>query len=270
MFDFDHDPYNYEYFLKQFKQIKKPKKELAKINDIFKVRRKQYFTLIKKLTPDKNFRLLLKFLQENVFLRDHRDMIRQKLNLLLKEIYSEIGKRIGLNVSRVAILTNDEIISYLKSSKKFPTKLIAEREKFFLLIQKSKQAKIFSGHKAERIAKQELKPEKQKNISSVSGMIGSPGKARGKVKIVLTNRDLKKVKRGDILIAAMTRQDFISAMQLSGAIVTDEGSIICHAAITARELEKPAIVGTKIATKIFKDGDLVEVDADKGIVRKIK
>jgi len=58
-------------------------------------------------------------------------------------------------------------------------------------------------------------------------------------------------------------------MQIAKAIVTDEGGLSCHAAIVARELGVPCIVGTKIATKVFKDGDLVEVDADKGIVRKI-
>ena len=45
--------------------------------------------------------------------------------------------------------------------------------------------------------------------------------------------------------------------------------MMCHAAIVAREMKKPCIVGTKIATKIFKDGDMVEVDAEKGVVRKI-
>jgi len=59
-------------------------------------------------------------------------------------------------------------------------------------------------------------------------------------------------------------------MQRAAAFVTDEGGITCHAAIVAREMKKPCVIGTKIATKIFKDGDIVEVDADKGIVRKIR
>ena len=54
------------------------------------------------------------------------------------------------------------------------------------------------------------------------------------------------------------------------AIVTDEGGITCHAAIVSRELGKVCVVGTKIATQIFKDGDMVEVDANKGVVRIIK
>jgi pyruvate,water dikinase len=51
--------------------------------------------------------------------------------------------------------------------------------------------------------------------------------------------------------------------------VTDEGGVTCHAAIVAREMRKPCVIGTKSATKILKDGELVEVDADQGVVRKI-
>ena len=59
-------------------------------------------------------------------------------------------------------------------------------------------------------------------------------------------------------------------MKKAAAIVTDEGGITSHAAIVSRELGIPCVIGTKFATKVFKDGDLIEVDADKGIVRKIK
>jgi pyruvate,water dikinase len=56
-------------------------------------------------------------------------------------------------------------------------------------------------------------------------------------------------------------------MKKAGAIVTDEGGLTCHAAIVSRELRVPCVIGTKIATKVLKDGDLVEVDADRGIVK---
>ena len=60
------------------------------------------------------------------------------------------------------------------------------------------------------------------------------------------------------------------ACRKAAAIVTDEGGITSHAAIVSRELGIPCIVGTQYATKILKDGDLVEVDANKGTVKKIK
>ena len=67
----------------------------------------------------------------------------------------------------------------------------------------------------------------------------------------------------------MTDPRYVPAMKKAAAIVTDEGGITCHAAIVSRELKKPCIIGTKIATKVLKDGDEVEVDAEKGVVKKI-
>ncbi len=65
----------------------------------------------------------------------------------------------------------------------------------------------------------------------------------------------------------MTTPEMVPVMKRAAAFVTDEGGITCHAAIVSREMKKPCIIGTKIATKVLKDGDLVEVDANRGIVR---
>jgi pyruvate,water dikinase len=58
-------------------------------------------------------------------------------------------------------------------------------------------------------------------------------------------------------------------MEKAAAFVTDAGGILSHAAITAREMKKPCIIGTKVATKVFNDGDMVEVDAESGIIKKL-
>ena len=68
----------------------------------------------------------------------------------------------------------------------------------------------------------------------------------------------------------MTHPDVTLALKKSLAIVTDEGGLLCHAANIAREFGIISLIGTKIATKVLKDGDLVEVDANKGIVKIIK
>ena len=64
--------------------------------------------------------------------------------------------------------------------------------------------------------------------------------------------------------------DFVPAMRKARAVVTDRGGITSHAAIISRELNIPCVVGTGIATELFKDGDRIEVDAVKGIARKLK
>lgn len=101
----------------------------------------------------------------------------------------------------------------------------------------------------------------------LKGETANKGKVRGEVKIIFAKDDVSKVKMGNILITPMTRPDLMPAIRRAAAIVTDEGGITCHAAIAAREFKKPCIVGTKIATQLFKDGNKVEVDANKGIIK---
>ncbi len=80
---------------------------------------------------------------------------------------------------------------------------------------------------------------------------------------------MAKFKENDILISINSTPSLTPAIKKAAAIVTDEGGRGCHAAIISRELKKPCVIGTKYATKVFKDGDLVEVDAEKGIIKKI-
>lgn len=104
---------------------------------------------------------------------------------------------------------------------------------------------------------------------ALRGMTAHPGIAQGTVRVVWSPRDMATFQEGEILVTSMTTPSFLSAIKKAGAIVTDEGGVTCHAAIVARELKKPCVIGTKNATKILKDGDVVEVDATKGVVRKI-
>ena len=103
----------------------------------------------------------------------------------------------------------------------------------------------------------------------MEGQTAYAGRARGRAKLVFGIEDLRKVVHGDILIAVTTTPDVMPAMHRAIGFVTDSGGITSHAAIVAREMKKPCVIGTKFATKIFKDGDMIEVDANKGIVKKI-
>ena len=109
--------------------------------------------------------------------------------------------------------------------------------------------------------------EKQKGQIKVNGVIANAGIIRGRAKIIMGRPDFDKFRDGDIIVTAMTSVDFVSIMRRAAAFVTNEGGITSHASIVSRELNKPCIIGTKIATKVFKDGDRIEVNANKGIVR---
>lgn len=101
------------------------------------------------------------------------------------------------------------------------------------------------------------------------GNIAYKGIARGRVRIINSVTDIGDFEEGDIIVSFNTNPSLMPALIKCGGIVTDEGGIMCHAAIVSRELKKPCIIGTKIATRVLKDGDKVEVDAEKGIVRKL-
>lgn len=105
----------------------------------------------------------------------------------------------------------------------------------------------------------------------VSGQVAYPGKVRGRVRIV-SSLDIESIdfNDGDVLVAVSTNPNLMPLMRKCSGIVTDEGGLLSHAAIVSRELKKPCIIGTRIATQVLKDGDIVEVDADKGVVRILK
>jgi len=93
--------------------------------------------------------------------------------------------------------------------------------------------------------------------------------AQGKVHKILRASKLKEFKKGEILVTRMTNPDWVPAMKLASAIVTDEGSKTCHAAIVSRELGIPCIVGTEKATRVLKDGQRITIDCSEGLKGKI-
>jgi phosphohistidine swiveling domain-containing protein len=102
--------------------------------------------------------------------------------------------------------------------------------------------------------------------ATVSGQTGSPGKAEGPARLVPPDGLDTHFPDGAVLVCSVTTPDYVPLMQKAAAIVTDQGGILSHAAIVARELRKPCIVGTGNATKVLKDGQKVTIDADNGIV----
>ena len=112
-----------------------------------------------------------------------------------------------------------------------------------------------------------LSPSPAENNSLLRGQSASAGKVRGKARIV-KNASVD-FEAGEILVCDMTSPDYVPLMQKASAIVTSQGGILSHAAIVSRELKKPCIVGAKDATAKLMDGDIIEIDADKGIIYKI-
>lgn len=115
-----------------------------------------------------------------------------------------------------------------------------------------------------------IDPDYFLNSQEIRGVIGNKGFASGRVKLVLNSTiTSSEFNEGNILVAHSTNPSLLPIIKRAAAIITDEGGVLCHAAVIARELNKPCIIDTRVATNILQDGDLVEVDAINGTVKKI-
>ena len=204
------------------------------------------------------------------FLKTDRVDVWRQTMALLKPLCAYVARsQKGWTIRNVSNLSAHEIITWLES-KKLPSRSKIKLRSKGLAGYHFTPTRIditYSKIAIERLGKR-LMP-KHATGQEVRGVTASPGVAQGTIKIIEHSDDLTKIEVGDIFVARYTFPTFTPYMQKAAAIVTDEGGITSHAAIVSREINKPCIVGTKIATKIFKDGDVVIVDAERGIVQKI-
>lgn len=252
------------------KNDKQAKKELAALNKKEDSLMRQYVAWKEKLTPMEQ--KVAGYCQIVMRVRDHRK------NFFAKGL--TVGWRIAERILREANLS-PQLIQYA-----LPIQELAKGVDF-VRSKKDEIEKRQTGYVAwvmynggVRIAYDNIKWAKNMlsrhylrgeeiHTKITKGQVGNKGIARGIARIILDINQSDSFLKGEILITGMTRPEYVPLMKKASAIVTDEGGITCHAAIVSREMNKPCIIGTKIATKVFKDGDLVEVDAKNGIIRKL-
>ena len=112
--------------------------------------------------------------------------------------------------------------------------------------------------------------ESTENPDVIQGVAGSPGVAEGPARVIERFAESAKVISGDILVTATTGPSWGPILSRVKAIVLDAGGRMCHGAIVAREEKVPAVVGTRTALTTIKNGDIIRVDGDKGIVTVLK
>lgn len=264
--------YSFEHYLSEIKKILRKKQKarefLIEEKKHFQKIRKQKLVLEKKLKVDKLHRKLFDLWAEFMLTKLYRRNAQIKNYYLFTPVRKEIARRLAIPLMSSYFFLPEEIYSALVKGK-FDEKELLKRSKFCVYFTSKGIDKIFTGQKAKKIAKK-LREIKLTKVSFLKGQCGSPGKAKGKARIINSQKDMKKMKKGDILISIATNPDIVPAMKKALGIVTEQGGVTSHAAIVAREMNTPCLIGTKIATHVFKDNDLVEVNASRGIVRKIK
>lgn len=209
---------------------------------------------------------LMKVLHGFAFILDDSKVVAVEDNFYMRPLLSEAGKRLGLSWSETLLFTLPEIVSGLYLNKKIDASLVAEKLNHRLVLLKEGLITYYTGKEAVALAERLLPPEENKS-EEVKGIVAYPGVVQGTVTLVKSVLDRSHFKKGAILVTHDGTAELTSLLKDAAAIVTDQGGMICHAAIVAREMKTPCIVGTKNATKVLKTGDRVEVDAKKGVVR---
>lgn len=198
--------------------------------------------------------------------RKETEPLYPAMEKFLQKIFRYIGKKENIDEKLLRAVIPDEVMAYIKKGKLPARAILRNRYTYSVLISTKKENRLIMGKQANQII-EKISKIKYDGIKEIKGIIANKGVIKGKCRLLFANEDMRKIKKGDVIVTTMTRPEWLPAMKIASAYITDTGGILCHAAIVARELNKPCIIDTKIATKILKDGDLVEMDAEKGIVK---
>ena len=249
--------------------IREARERIEKINMQRGKTRREKKKVIRDLHLSKRIEKISQRLSFCIWWQDCRKASILHSNHVIDLFLREIAQRYTVPFGDLHYYTTGEISRLLQTEKKLSQRETARRRDHFVAVYRSGVAKAYyiSGDGAKKLADPLVNQKMSSATGILKGIVVNSGKARGIVRILYSARESSKIKEGDILVASMTSPEYIGALRKAVAVVTDEGGMTCHAAIVARELGIPGIVGTKTATKILKDGDLVEVNADKGVVK---
>lgn len=229
---------------------------------------KEANNLIKKTKLPISIKNKINFVRWFMYLRTETADYFMLVNGNYKPIFNSLSKIFDLPVDAVLHMTYKEILDSLKEGK-----LVISRE---LIMDRTKNGYAYliaphgsylvTGKEIDELQDIVIPKEDKKEINELKGQIAFRGKVSGIARVILDRRNAHELKEGEILVTTMTSPEFVPAMNISSGIITNEGGVLCHAAIMSREMRKPCIIGTKIATDVIKTGQKVTLDADNGII----
>lgn len=269
-------------FLKNRKQEKSDKnlaKEQTKLETNLKEIKKIHSIIYSKI-KNKKLKEYAETLQGCAIDRYRLKHIWSGGEYLCLNLLQETSKRIGIDFENfIKCYLFQDIYNFLKNNKRLNEKEIKDRKKCLLIHYTNKKIRYYLGQEAINYKHRSLHNEKirQSGIASViKGSIANKGLVRGLARVVNVKdlsqyiKDSKNFQRGEILVTTMTSPIMVPIIEKAGGIITDEGGITSHAAVISREFKIPCIVGTHGASSIIKTGELVELDANSGEVKKIQ
>ncbi len=266
----------YSYILENVKDLRAKSKnelltELENMNSHEVVIKREKDEIFRKLKIDLKHQNFIKALSTLSFLKVYRKDISFLINYCTFKLINNLkNKDENINFH---YMTLGELKAFVKTKRLVEKGELSRRERESIYHRDFKD--LFVGDDASSfLSKFNIEEEggadglEIKLLDGMTACLGPNGDwVYGEVRIINSSADMNKMREGDVLVSVATTPDILLAMKKASAIVTDHGGITCHAAIVSRELNKPCLIGTKYATKVFKDGDKVIVCPRHGYIK---
>lgn len=231
--------------------------------------RKEQVHALRQLRFSPREKFICRVAQEFWYLKAYRADVRSRSNYFLDMILREIGRRYDIPWRLFRSADPEEVSRMLKTGKRLDTRELHRRSRELFWMCDHGKTRIWSGQVARKKFHNLVEQKIIGSAARITGQSAYPGIVRGRVRVVESVKDIHNVRRGDIMVSIATNPDLLPAMNRAAAFVTDAGGITSHAAIVAREMKKPCVIGTAYASRVLKVGDRVEVDANTGVVKKL-
>ncbi|MFC1687157.1 PEP-utilizing enzyme [Patescibacteria group bacterium] len=265
--DYEDPVLTLEDFIIRFKKhlCGNPSSALAKLDAEEEKLRSDIKNISKKLKIDSKHQRLFQTMREGIYYKELRKSIVSQSLYYYDPILGEIARRAGLSLRQARHLLTREVRPMLTKGLDMSDKL-NERIRLSAFHVIRGKTTVHTGKNAQQYFNHLVKVDK--NVKRLEGMPVSPGKAKGPVKIVINPDAFHKVKKGDIIATLQATPVFTRVLSIASGLICDGGpGITSHPATLAREAGIPGIIGLRMTTKILKDGQIVEIDGDKGTVK---
>ncbi|MHB8830894.1 MAG: PEP-utilizing enzyme [Patescibacteria group bacterium] len=244
------------------------KSELDKIEQYHSQIQEHQQALVDELGLTEKEKNIFETAQKFSYLKGYRMDILSASNAFFDHVFTAYAEKWGWDKDVFRFSTKEEVLGYFESTQPDVKKILSRKQESVWAVNNDDEGvMILQGKEADDFVASRLVTEIESMSSElIKGNTAYPGVVKGTVRIIMNAADLGKVQDGDVLVAVQTTPELLPGMKKAIAFVTDIGGITSHAAIVSREMKKPCVVGTKNATKVLKDGDLVKVDADHGYI----
>jgi phosphoenolpyruvate synthase/pyruvate phosphate dikinase len=243
-----------------------PAKAIEEIDNKILVAVEQKRKTVEEHSFSEEMKVMIDMLEKWIVWHDKRQEVQMYMLYASHEMLLECCRRHGHSIDDLEWMSIDENAVVMETGVLDKEEAERRKQAVAVLVEEGNK-QLWSGEEAKAVKKEHVK-ERTVEGNEFKGDPASPGKLKGIARVCRGAEEAaSKMQDGDILVCGMTAPEYVPVMKKAAAIVTDQGGITCHAAVISRELGVPCIVGTFVATKKIKDGDVIEVDADKGVVR---